>query len=346
MSDTLVYDSALRLFADLATPAVINAAEAGTWPESLWDAVTAGGFLDVLDGGGDGVPGGVEDAVAVLRAAGRHAAPIPLPETMLARWLARRADLVLPEGPLALVVETPEESFELGRDGRSLRLAGTAAAVPWARQARAIVVSTREATAVLIPALTDISPGANLAGEPRDGVRFDMILQPAAVAAAPARAGAATAFRLGALFRAAQMAGALEAALELAVTYANDRVQFGRPIGKFQAIQQQLALAAEQVAASGVAVAAAASAVAEGDIEFAAAAAKLRVGEAAGKVCDIVHQVHGAIGFTHEHRLHHFTRRLWSWRDEFGVESQWAHDLGRLMVAEGPDGLWPFLAAR
>ena len=346
MSDTLVYDSALRLFADLATPAVINAAEAGTWPESLWDAVTAGGFLDVLDGGGDGVPGGVEDAVAVLRAAGRHAAPIPLPETMLARWLARRADLVLPEGPLALVVETPEESFELSRDGRSLRLAGTAAAVPWARQARAIVVSTREATAVLIPALTDISPGANLAGEPRDGVRFDMILQPAAVAAAPARAGAATAFRLGALFRAAQMAGALEAALELAVTYANDRVQFGRPIGKFQAIQQQLALAAEQVAASGVAVAAAASAVAEGDIEFAAAAAKLRVGEAAGKVCDIVHQVHGAIGFTHEHRLHHFTRRLWSWRDEFGVESQWAHDLGRLMVAEGPDGLWPFLAAR
>jgi alkylation response protein AidB-like acyl-CoA dehydrogenase len=163
---------------------------------------------------------------------------------------------------------------------------------------------------------------------------------------APAGAGAATAFRLGALFRAAQMAGALEAALELAVTYANDRVQFGRPIGKFQAIQQQLAIAAEQVAAAGVAVAAAASSIRDGDIEFAAAAAKLRVGEAAGKVCDIVHQVHGAIGFTHEHRLHHLTRRLWSWRDEFGVESQWALDLGRLMIAEGADGLWPFLAAR
>src|SRR5258707_162769 len=102
--------------------------------------------------------------------------------------------------------------------------------------------------------------------------------------AAPAGAGAATAFRLGALFRAAQMAGALEAALELAVTYANDRVQFGRPIGKFQAIQQQLAIAAEQVAAAGVAVASAASSIRDGDIEFAAAAAKLRVGEAASKV--------------------------------------------------------------
>ena len=54
--------------------------------------------------------------------------------------------------------------------------------------------------------------------------------------------------------RAAQMAGAMEAALGLATTYANDRVQFGRPIGKFQAIQQQLALLAEEAAAALVAV--------------------------------------------------------------------------------------------
>jgi len=346
MTDTLVYDTAARLFSDLATPAVVNAAEEGTWPETLWDAVAATGFLDVLDGTGDGVPTGIEDAVAVLRAAGRSAAPIPLAETMLARWLAERAGLTVPEGPLGLVVETPDQHFNLGRDGKSVRLAGTAAGVPWARAARSILVSTREATALLMPALTEIAPGRNLAGEPRDTVSFDMILQPGAVAVAPARAGAATAFRLGALFRAAQMAGALEAALELAVTYANDRVQFGRPIGKFQAIQQQLALAAEQVAAAGVAVASAASAIGDGDVVFAAAAAKLRVGEAAGKVCDVVHQVHGAIGFTHEHRLHHLTRRLWCWRDEFGVESQWALELGQLMIAEGPDGLWPFLAAR
>ena len=345
MTDTLVQDTAMRLFADLATSDVVNAAEAGTWPAALWDAVVATGFLDVLHGG-NGAPDGIEDAVAVLRAAGRFAAPIPLPETMLARWLAARAGLTVPDGPLGLIVETPDEHFELGRDGKSVRLAGATGAVPWGRNAALMVISTRAATAVLMPALTEISPGRNLAGEPRDTVTFDMILQPGAVAVAPAGAGAATAFRLGALFRAAQMAGALEAALELAVTYANDRVQFGRPIGKFQAIQQQLAIAAEQVAAAGVAVASAASSIRDGDIEFAAAAAKLRVGEAAGKVCDIVHQVHGAIGFTHEHRLHHLTRRLWSWRDEFGVESQWALDLGRLMIAEGADGLWPFLAAR
>ncbi len=53
--------------------------------------------------------------------------------------------------------------------------------------------------------------------------------------------------------------------------------------------------------------------------------------------------MHGAIGFTHEHRLHHLTRRLWSWRDEFGVESDWSIELGRLAASRGADGLWPLL---
>jgi alkylation response protein AidB-like acyl-CoA dehydrogenase len=143
--------------------------------------------------------------------------------------------------------------------------------------------------------------------------------------------------------RAAQIAGAAEAALELSVRYANDRVQFGRPIGKFQAIQQQLALLAEEVAASIVAVESAAIAVAEDRASAAIAvpAAKIRTGEAAGKICDIAHQVHGAIGFTEEHSLHYLTRRLWSWRDEFGTEADWALALGRHMAALGADALWP-----
>src|SRR5205085_5977148 len=91
---------------------------------------------------------------------------------------------------------------------------------------------------------------------------------------------------LGALMRAAQMAGAMEAALGLATRYANDRVQFGRPIGKFQAIQQQMALLAEEAAAALVAVESAAISIAETrpSAEFAIAAAKIRAGEAAGKV--------------------------------------------------------------
>jgi acyl-CoA dehydrogenase len=150
---------------------------------------------------------------------------------------------------------------------------------------------------------------------------------------------------LGAVMRTAQMAGAMEAALDLATRYANDRVQFGRPIGKFQAIQQQLALLAEEVAASLVVVESAALSIAEArpSAEFAIAAAKIRAGEAAGRVAEIAHQVHGAIGFTWEHSLHYLTRRLWSWRDEFGDEAYWAAALGRRIAATGGAGLWPLI---
>jgi alkylation response protein AidB-like acyl-CoA dehydrogenase len=346
MTESLVAEAAERLFADLATPEVANAAETGTWPADLWGSVVEAGFLDALGGDAGGALEGLGDAVDILRSAGRHAAPLPLAETILARWLLRRAGLSPPDGVLALAIDGPEDQVELRRTGVDWQLTGLARGVPWARNARGLVVSSSVAVALVTPVSAVISQGENLAGEPRDDVTLDLKLDARSVAGAPIDADAAMVYRLGALFRAAEMVGALEEALQLAVTYAGDRVQFGRPIAKFQAIQQQLALAAEQVAAAGVAVASAVAAAGTGDLAFAAGAAKLRVGEAAGKVCDIVHQVHGAIGFTHEHRLHQLTRRLWSWRDEFGVESAWALELGRLMAGQGADGIWPFLAQR
>ncbi|MGH3614174.1 MAG: acyl-CoA dehydrogenase family protein, partial [Pseudonocardia sp.] len=129
---------------------------------------------------------------------------------------------------------------------------------------------------------------------------------------------------------------------------AGERVQFGRPIARFQAVQQQLALAAEEVAASGAAAEAAAR-VAErdgfgaGSTSFAVAAAKARTSEAAGVVARIAHQVHGAIGFTREHALRLLTTRLWAWRDEDGAEAQWQAELGGRVLAAGPNGLWPLL---
>jgi acyl-CoA dehydrogenase len=56
--------------------------------------------------------------------------------------------------------------------------------------------------------------------------------------------------------------------------------------------------------------------------------------------------VHGAIGFTYEHSLHFATRRLWSWRAEFGSESGWAVELGRRVAARGADALWSDITAR
>jgi len=346
MSDSLVQDAAIRVFADLSPPATVNAAESGTWPTKLWDAVAAAGFLDAIGDGEDGSLAGLADAAAVLGAAGRHAVPLPLADTMLARWLLRRAKLTVPDGPLAIVVEGGDDRVDLVRTGGSWRLSGAIGAVPWARDAKALVIATGSKVALVAPLRAAIEKRTNLAGEPCDAVSLDVTLAADKIAQAPAGTDAATVYRLGALLRAIEMAGALEEMLTLTVTYANDRVQFGRPIGKFQAVQQQLALAAEQVAAACVAVSAGIAGAIGGDLAFTAGAAKLRAGEAAGRVADIVHQVHGAIGFTHEHRLHHLTRRLWSWRDEFGHEGFWALELGRLAAAQGADGLWPFFAAR
>jgi alkylation response protein AidB-like acyl-CoA dehydrogenase len=100
-----------------------------------------------------------------------------------------------------------------------------------------------------------------------------------------------------------------------------------------------LAALAEQTAAASVAVESAPIAVGaeRSSAAPAIAAAKIRASEAAGKVAEIAHQVHGAIGFTHEHSLHRLTRRLWSWRDEFGTEAHWSRELGRAVIAAGAD---------
>jgi alkylation response protein AidB-like acyl-CoA dehydrogenase len=214
---------------------------------------------------------------------------------------------------------------------------------PWGRNAAALALVGEDSVALVrCGRATMWRNGANLAAEPRDALAGFDPRAPQFLESAPA---ADAIFGIAAVMRAAQMAGAMEAALGLAVQYANDRVQFGRPIGKFQAIQQQLALLAEEAAASLVVVESAARSIAEGlpSAEIAIAAAKIRTGEAAAKVTDIAHQVHGAIGFTWEHSLHYLTRRLWSWRDEFGDEAYWAAELGRRVATAGGAGLWPMI---
>jgi acyl-CoA dehydrogenase len=174
---------------------------------------------------------------------------------------------------------------------------------------------------------------------------------PQAVVTAPFDADAL--FAVGAIVRSALMAGAIERALALVVEYANLRVQFGRPIGKFQAVQQSIAVLATQAAAARAAAEAGGEVIddwlaGEGEPlshSITAMSAKIRTGEAAGQACAIAHQVFGAIGFTEEHELHRFTKRLWSWRDEFGNEAFWSQALGeRVLVADSRQTLWRTVA--
>jgi acyl-CoA dehydrogenase len=84
----------------------------------------------------------------------------------------------------------------------------------------------------------------------------------------------------------------------------------------------------------------------DGAAEFEVAAAKLRANMAIGIGTSTAHQVHGAIGFTKEYSLHPLTRRLWSWRSEFGSDSHWSAIMGASVIAAGADAFWPTLTER
>ena len=134
------------------------------------------------------------------------------------------------------------------------------------------------------------------------------------------------------------MAGAMEQILATTVDYASTRKQFGREISKFQAIQHNLAIMAEEVTAARMA---AQAAFVGAPLEVSpqrAAAAKTRTGQAAQAVAAHAHAIHGAIGMTQEFHLHHLTGALHQWRLAHGGEAYWARELGRWALAR-PDGL-------
>ncbi len=349
----LLLDSMTRLFEDRSTKDVIDRAERGAFPAELWRAVAETGVpLAALpeERGGAGVEW--TDLMAALRVAGRHAAPIPLAESMIAAWVAAEAGLEVNEAPMTVAPVRPEDRLSLERDGAGWRLSGRASRVPWGAQVTRLVLLAEAPGGQMVVALdgtnsAEVTHGRNLAGEPRDTIVFNAVPL-SADAAAPARPGAdrAEMYRRGAVARAALMAGALERALDTALAYVQERKQFGRPIAKFQAVQQQMAVLAGQVAAAGAAAEAGAEALANPDPELRElliAIAKTRAGEAATTGAEIAHQVHGAIGFTQEYALQPSTRRLWSWRDEFGSEAEWAARIGELICSRGAEALWPTL---
>lgn len=342
MSDVgaMLAETARRLFDDGVTPELIAEVERGAWPAALWRTVEAHGLtVPHLPEGVGGAGGTWEEAVVIAAATGRHAVPLPVVETMLGAWLLAAAGLEVPAGPLA-VAPAPVPAGAQG-DGR-LRV--DVPRVPWARRATALVlVLADESTVACARDVTVTREGESLAREPRDDVRVDGPVDAGARAVPPGTLRAA-----GALLRAAQIAGALDAILARSVRHANERVQFGKPIGRQQAIQQELARLAGMAAEAGMAAGVAARAAAAGGVAaatFEIAAAKTVAGDAADAGPRIAHQVHGAIGFTYEHALHFFTRRLWTWRGEFGDAEEWARVLGRLAVAAGPERLWPLVTS-
>jgi acyl-CoA dehydrogenase len=382
------------LLARHCTPARVAAAAAGSgWDAGLWQALEETGLTlagSPEEAGGSG--GDLFAAADIAVAAGAAAAPVPLAETLAAGMLLGRAGLAIPSGPLTVAVASgPGAALSSGRvpgSGAGLRR------VPYGRLATTVAAGSGGSgwdgdwLAVIGPADRGGTGqggtgrdgiGRNLAGEPRDEV---ILGGDAEVHEVPAGT-ADHARRLLRLFRSLLIAGAAQRALDLTVTYVQEREQFGRPLARFPTVQQELArmagevalisaatqaaVAADGPAAEGVSAAAAGQPEA-GEGVSAVVAAKAQASSGAGVVAAIAHQLHGAIGTTEEHRLRLTTTRLWSWRDEDGSEAECCAELGRAALAAatgagaeagtrtgtgtgtgtgaraGAGGLWPWLS--
>ena len=335
----MLLETAGRFFTERCGRAVVNEVEKGVWPADLWKEIEEMGLPLIAvpeDKGGAG--GTLADMLSLLRVAGAHAVPVPLAETALANLLIAAAGAEPKPGPTTLALG----SLSLAGG----RLSGKIERVPFASVADRFVTVVGNSLVVVPASAATIESKPSHAGEPYGTVTFDnAVVEMSATSAVSAD----RAMELAAVMRAMQMAGAADKILATTVEYSKQRVQFGRPISTFQAIQHMLAELASHAAAVIASAETAARDADEGGLadggRFSIAAAKCQASDFAQRIAAIGHQSMGAMGFTHEHILHHYTRRLWVWRRDFGSETFWGDKIGAAYAKAGPDALWPSLSA-
>lgn len=309
--DALLEQTATRILADNREA-----------PDRAWAALEESGLTRLWVGEAQGGFGLAQaEGFGLARLAGAHALPLPIADTLIATWLLSAAGLQSPSGPMGIFIDGWQRGIAFGdRADHIVRAQGGTISLH-----RGPIAGDWSAVGE-----DPVSDAANLPGA---------IITTGDI-------GSDIALLLAALTRAAQMCGALDAVLALTIGFAAQRVQFGRPLSKFQAIQHLLSEMGAEVASASAALGAAIAAV-RPDAPInrqAVAVAKFRAGLAAGIVCEHAHQIHGAIGYTQEYALARLTRRLWQWREDFGGESYWADQLGRAALRDRMP-LWPQLTA-
>lgn len=322
MMDDLLTDAVRQLLTDQCTPRHVRTIEAAPTPAAaapLWRFIEDAGFADALlpeAAGGAGLR--LAEIYPVLELCGTYALPLPLGDTLLARALLAQAGVARPAGSIALTQADAAAP-------RCQRVSHGAVA-DW-------VLAQRGAECRLLRA-------ADATREPAPFVLDATLSWPqAAWDAAPRLAlPAGELHTLQACVLAAQLAGALLAVFNRTLRYANERIQFGKPIGKFQAIQHQLSVMAEHAFAARMAARIGCLGAGLRPERLRVAVAKARTGEAAVEVAALAHAIHGAIGFTEEFDLQLHTRRLHAWRHAAGSESYW-HEVVGSELLDQHDGL-------
>jgi len=318
--DDLLTDSFEQLLADHCDTARLRQIEGGAPAAGLWTLLQESGFADALvPTARQGAGLGLADCAGLVLACGRHLLPLPLAQTLVVRAELAAQGLAVPPGSISIADAVRQEA-----DG-SIQARG----VPCGLTADWVLLPLGRVD-LLLP--TDVAARVPAGGRGCLDADLRWNARPAgAIELAPSRNWNAC----GAALTAGLLAGAMQRVGEMSIDYANTRVQFGKPIGRLQAIQQQLSVLAEQMYAARSAALLGLSS-ADGRLDPAlAAVAKARCSEAAVAVAAIAHAVHGAIGITAEYDLQLYTRRLHDWRRHYGSESCWHARLGALLIEDG-----------
>jgi alkylation response protein AidB-like acyl-CoA dehydrogenase len=316
-------DAARDLLDGMASPERVRAHTAGSelFDAALWSAMVEQGWLGVElpeEQGGLGL-GAVELAV-LLEEIGRHVAPVPFRSTALAIGACARAGrdgaveaLLSGEQTACIAWSRAQDAVHAEANGDAWTLTGRADPVVDGPAADVAIV-TAESDAG--PKLFAVSLSEH--GRPSRESAMDLtrpigwlhLDRTPAQHLGDADAVDALLDR-GATFTAAEMLGSAGHVLDLATEYAKERVQFGRPIGSFQAVKHRCADMLVDVEGMRSTVYWAAWCIGAGDPDasIAASTAKTWCSDASKRVMASALQVHGGIGFTWEHDLHFFLKR-------------------------------------
>jgi acyl-CoA dehydrogenase len=302
---------------DQCTPAVVRAIQEGGSAAALWEAIAGAGFLELLSAEADGGAGlSLADLFPVLRCFGQYTVPVPVAQTIVARALVG-SHLVIPPGMVTLA-----QTFHRDASGTIC-----CALTPYGMLADYVLASDGD-TLLLLP---------SAAAQRKDtGVKHSLtatLTWPDERSAARASHGGDKLPIFAAVLHAALLSGAMNRVFEMTLQYCNDRAQFGKSLGKFQAVQHQLSLMAEHTVAASIAAEAAFQSSEYAPFLVPAAIAKSRTSEAAVLVASIAHALHGAIGVTEEYDLQLLTRCLHEWRIAHGSEAYWNTVIGKQLLA-------------
>lgn len=345
MSDLkeMIVDVVEKMFSHHIKKETVDLLEEGKWATNLWDILIKNEIVYVTVSEKNGGAGGdLEDLLSLYYLIGKYAAPIPFVEMTLANYFLEQFNMTVSRN--LITYSFPENTIELKKDRT---VSGNLYNVPWARHAQELLVfvPTNKGTYAMVIHLqdTNITFETNLAAEPRDTVSFEnaKVIQQTTTPLSNEQINLIRTIDTAA--KNACAVGAIETIFNLSVQFSKDRKQFGQPIHRFQLIQKHLANLASEHMISKSSLDSIIAALFQKKEHHEVAYMRIQLDESTKIVSSAAHQVHAAIGVTHEHRLHHFTRRLWAWRDEGYPASYWKKEVAQSLHQLKKENVWSYI---